>query len=324
MNHKKEKNGFTLIEIIVVITIIAVLGLMISPMVSGYITNAKKSAADENAKNCYDTATTTWTLKHANSSSSLKLDKNCTIVIYNTEKSAIEFDGSSISSPTLAKWDDNLDDDIIGIYPKNKSGESTPYPESTDEKYFTFVDGCISSFDISGGTDVVIPQTINGELVTKIGDMAFDGLGLTSVVIPDSVTYIGDSAFGSKLDFDTWEMTKNNLKTVVIPDSVTYIGGSAFSGNQLTSIIIPDSVKEIDPYAFENNQLTSVVIGNSVTTIWGGAFSNNNLSTIIIPDSVTSIEMDAFYENNLTTVEINSDTLVNKYAFDDGVIVTRR
>ena len=53
--------------------------------------------------------------------------------------------------------------------------------------------------------------------MTSIGDDAFQGTQLTSVVIGNSVTSIGGEAFR-----DT------RLTSVVIPDSVTIIGANAF------------------------------------------------------------------------------------------------
>ena len=91
---------------------------------------------------------------------------------------------------------------------------------------------------------------------------------------------------------------ESGVTEVVIPDSVTSIGNSAFKGcKSLTSIVIPDSVTAIGDYAFHDcKSLTSIVIPDSVTSISERAFEGcKNLTSIVIPDSVTAIGDDAFY-----------------------------
>ncbi|MDR1868523.1 MAG: leucine-rich repeat protein [Treponema sp.] len=116
----------------------------------------------------------------------------------------------------------------------------------------------IKRYTGSGGA-VSIPSTIDGKPVVAILDEVFydyynnTDKGLTSVTIPNSVTYIGREAF-----------SLNQLTSVVIPNSVTFIGREAFSLNQLTSVTIPDSVTYIGFAAFIGNQLTSVTIGANV------------------------------------------------------------
>ena len=123
--------------------------------------------------------------------------------------------------------------------------------------------------------------------VTKIGDKAFWSCKLKTIIIPNSVTEIGNEAFHYC----------GSLTSVNIPDSVTTIRDTAFGNcNSLTSIAIPDSVTSIDSYAFHYcGSLTSVTIGNSVTTIGNSAFQDcSSLTSITIPDSVTSIGGGAF------------------------------
>ena len=52
----------------------------------------------------------------------------------------------------------------------------------------------------------------------------------------------------------------SGLTSVIIPDTVTTIGNLAFALNALTSVIIPDSVTTIGDRAFFSNALTSVTI----------------------------------------------------------------
>ena len=98
--------------------------------------------------------------------------------------------------------------------------------------------------------------------------ISFRNQKLTSYVIPDSVTSIGDSAFyGCRL-----------LSNIVIPNSVTSIGDSAFKGcKSLGSLVIPNSVTNIGKGAFKwCKSLVEIVIPNSVTSIGYSAFRHDN------------------------------------------------
>ena len=170
----------------------------------------------------------------------------------------------------------------------------------------------ITGYSIEGGLDVVIPSNINGKKIVAIGNDAFRNLGLTNIVIPNSITNIGNSAF-----------RENYLTSVTIPDSVTSIGNSAFENNQLTSVTIPNSVTSIGNEAFGGNQLTSVTIPTSVTSIGEGAFCGNNLTSVTIPSSVTSIGYFTFSHNQLTSVTIpTSVTSIGSFAFADNQLTS--
>ncbi len=205
--------------------------------------------------------------------------------------------------------------------------------EPTESSCFVFDEttGTITNYqeiDASGNEcpkDVIIPRQIDGVDVVNIGKASsvsralivmgpFTNKGLTSVVIPDSVTTIGDSAFRF-----------NPLTSVTLPDSVTTIGNHAFSNNQLTSVIIGKKVNNIGTSAFNNNQLTSITIPDSVTTIGNYAFSYNQLASVTIPDSVTTIGDYAFSNNQLTSVTIGSNvtTIGDVPPLTRGIIVQK-
>ena len=139
--------------------------------------------------------------------------------------------------------------------------------------------------------------------VTSIGSGAFyDCSGLTSVHITDIAAWckITFSSYDSNPLRYAHHLFINGeeIKDLVIPNSVTSIGGSAFSGcRYLTSVTIPNSVTSIGNSAFDGcYNLTSVTIPNSVTSIGNSAFSCcSGLTSVTIPNSVTSIGDYAFW-----------------------------
>ncbi len=133
---------------------------------------------------------------------------------------------------------------------------------------------------------------------------------ITSVVIEEGVTSIGDNAF----------IECNNLTTIKIPDSMTSIGESAFySCDSLTSVKIPDNVTDIGERAFyECISLESVDMSDSVTNIGYATFAGcTSLTSIEIPGNVTIIEASAFNNcTSLTSVKLASGlTNIESYAF---------
>lgn len=135
--------------------------------------------------------------------------------------------------------------------------------------------------------DVTIPSRYKGKPVTMIDHAAFFNSVVTSVTIPDSVTSIGDNAFGFC----------SQLTNISIPNSVTSIGFSAFAHcTSLKSITLPSSLSSISEALFSGcSQLTTIHIPDSVPSIQSCAFYHcRNLETIRIPVSVTLIETDAF------------------------------
>lgn len=92
----------------------------------------------------------------------------------------------------------------------------------------------VTGIDILEGAELNIPPVIEGFKVTGIGDEAFANYRhyrrLQSIIVPDSVTWIGDNAF--------WGCS--SLKNVTIGNSVTWIGDNAFAYcSALENVTIP-------------------------------------------------------------------------------------
>jgi hypothetical protein len=162
--------------------------------------------------------------------------------------------------------------------------------------------GTLRITDYSGAAkNVVIPATISGVRVTSIGQGAFRGKGLHSVVIPDGITEI----IGGDNYYEGGAFSDNNLTRISIGKGLKTIPSYAFSGNNhLTALSIPDGITAIDDYAFGYCSLSSTGItwGKGLVKIGVGAFENNNFIELTIPNGVTFIAERAFHENSLTSI----------------------
>ena len=123
---------------------------------------------------------------------------------------------------------------------------------------------------------------------------------ITSMIIEEGVTTIGDYAFGN-----TTGSNLQNLVSVTIPSTVTSIGSYAFRGcSGLTGVTIPNSVTSIGTMTFYGcNGLTSVTIGNSVTTIGTNAFNGcSNLTEVTSLRTAAPTMSNANSFTNATTM----------------------
>ncbi|MBQ6018379.1 MAG: leucine-rich repeat protein [Clostridiales bacterium] len=137
------------------------------------------------------------------------------------------------------------------------------------------------AFSNSGLVSVTIPAKV------VLGEDAFSGCEkLQSVTFAEGITSIPNYAF----------VGCTSLKTVNIPDTVTYIGISAFTESSIESVVIPGSVKEIGDYAFYGcYNLSSATIGKGVETIGEQAFFEcKKLESIAIPGTVKIVKPSLF------------------------------
>jgi hypothetical protein len=148
--------------------------------------------------------------------------------------------------------------------------------------------------------EVIIPGTTNGLPVTSVAAYAFYyAAGVTSVVVPASVTSIASTAFEcgsltnilvdslnpaySSLGGVLLDKTQNTLVEYpagkagpyTVPNSVTVIRGWAFDGcANLTGITFPAGLANIDTAAFQSCSGLSgaVTIPNAITNLGDNAF----------------------------------------------------
>lgn len=176
---------------------------------------------------------------------------------------------------------------------------------------YTVEDNVATIVDYTGSANaLVIPQTIDGRKIVRIGDYALSKKAkLNSVVVPESVESIGSSAFEDSVD----------LKKVTLPDGVTKIGPSAFYGcSKLTTVNIPAKLEEIDDYTFSGcTQLTDIKLSESVTYVGESAFEGcSNLNSVTLSENTETIGDCAFYEcDSLYSINLENVSQIGAGAF---------
>lgn len=154
---------------------------------------------------------------------------------------------------------------------------------------------------------IIIPVS-----VTRIGTRAFKDSLLTNIVIPDSVSELGESCFESCTD----------LTSVRLPGRITKLPNKCFyECENIQSIIIPQGVKEIGSDCFgECEKLTGIDIPSSVSILEDNCFYKcNKLGKVNIPSTITEIGLGCFeYCWSLSTIEMAELTKlreINSYMF---------
>ncbi|MGN0468229.1 MAG: leucine-rich repeat protein [Acutalibacteraceae bacterium] len=124
-----------------------------------------------------------------------------------------------------------------------------------------------SYYDEQSGKTYGIKEITLEQGFKNISYGMFENSLIESIVVPDSVTSIGNYAFTNCAE----------LTSVTLPQTITQIGENAFANcEKLSNINIPDSVTRIDEDAFANcKRLDNVVINNKDVYIGYNAFSNS-------------------------------------------------
>ena len=177
---------------------------------------------------------------------------------------------------------------------------------------FKIKDGVLESYTGSA-KDIVIPNS-----VTHIGSSAFDGSAeLRSVLVPGTVKRIGDRAFAEC----------RNLESVVLQEGIEAIGSNVFTDcEKLRQVTYPDSIREYQGWTFYGTQLTAPVLNVSgsilvfcptsvsgkewsvpetVKTIaWQAFIDHKDLEVLHLPEGLETIEHMAFLECGFREITI--------------------
>ena len=154
----------------------------------------------------------------------------------------------------------------------------------------------ITGYNIEGGTDIVIPSQIDGKTVVEIDDYAFTKSGVIPTLTAYNNDYkVSLLSYNSNNNYvikslDLMKSEGLGITSVIIPNTITSIGYSAFKGNKLTNVEIPSSITRIGDYAFADNKITLVKFPSTLITLGCDVFYRNPItedSTYTFPSNVT-------------------------------------
>ena len=242
-----------------------------------------------------------------------------------------------VSGWTLAETGDFFKPSTIFSLPPSEGGyrfeivweDLNRYYSISEDGELTKKNNGLSLPDIG---ELRIPESLNGIVVTSIGDSAFESYSsLTSIIIPDTVTSISKNAFrnctnltsvnipnGITLIEDGVFLGCTSLRTIVLPEGVTSIGKNAFENcSSLISISLPSTLESTGEYAFNKcESLYNISLPEGLTDIGNNAFAYcSNMLQIDIPNSVKSIGYSAF-ENCSSLKSIFIPDSFNSYIGD--------
>ena len=164
-------------------------------------------------------------------------------------------------------------------------------------------------FDCSTLNSIEMPQS-----VTAIGNYAFGSTSITDIKIPNGVTTIGEFAFRNC----------TSLVNVILPISVTSLAENSFYFCESLETITMPNITSIGNQAFYGcYALKNISIPNSLLTIGRAAFQDcNSLISVTIPRSVVSIGNSAFQAcKKMESIVVEDDN--SEYSSFDGVLYNK-
>lgn len=187
---------------------------------------------------------------------------------------------------------------------------------------------------------VILPSTLNGVVYTEnssgsitfttrtVGNAAFAGSTLQSVVIEGAETFFGGSATAADgVFYNCVNLTDVSFtsETVSVLGTNASLGQNMFNGcTALESVVLPDTELLASYMFMDCTNLRSVNIPASVTDLPMGFQRNTGITEITIPANIEKIGTNAFSGcENLAKVTFNNGlTLIGSGAFANCVALT--
>ena len=153
---------------------------------------------------------------------------------------------------------------------------------------------------IAGCKNSILP---NDGSVKTLGFTAFMGCNIERVIIPDSVTVVGMSAFYKCNNLKYLYLTANSMNTLDAP-----IFLNRFSSCPIKEVVIADDFTDLEKLDFNTlKSLTVITLGKGISVIKSNDFYRvSELTTLNLNNTIEKIEENAFVScSNLTAINFN-------------------
>lgn len=224
--------------------------------------------------------------------------------------------------------------------------------ETASGKLSTVIDkddwSTVTSLSLTGTMDARDFKFM-AESLTSLSDLDISGVSIEEY--SDKQPLVANYTYFPAGEMPKYMLMGMPLKSVVLPSTLTVIGEGAFAGcGELTEIAIPSSVTTIGNYAFSNaTKLATVTGGDGVATVGEYAFSHDKalaampqmqrlesiggyafletkgLTSFSFPASLTTVGEGAFRMSGLTKADFSGCPdldVIGAWAFADDAQMT--
>ena len=259
---------------------------MIFAMVQPYTVFAEEVSASSEAET-EDVVETEPVEENSDSEEDVTEEKTETEIIEEVEEEEQSVRDNTVEEQIL---DESEDTDPIQTYVDGKNEEA-----QSDFLYTVLDDGTAEITGYQGKTDgdLIIPSSIDGYTVTRIGNCVFSNCGfMGKLKIPEGIITIGAQAFSGS--FDKIQFSG----TLTLPKTLENIGYEAFSHCGFTGdLVLNDNIRNVEGSAFEYNKFDGkLVLSKSMKVVKATTFlmCQSFTGDLHIPGNIEKIEYGAF------------------------------